>query len=625
MLCFILSVLLASFVHLPVLHAAPEESPEKAAAKLMTAWWECDFDTIRNDCNPRHPFRKSGNSIQTLIENITYTRKWIGTLKKLEVKQVIVRKNRFKTVIFQMFFTGGVYEGVIHLTSDNRFTGYGGPYLEKGADLPELNEEQMREDFDFMVTVLRDAMPHDIAIREAFGIDVWKKLAEYRSRITGEESLPLFARLIRQALNACKGHHLSLFAPDWNPEDKWYRQCFAETVPPETLKISRNIHALLNFLPPDHRPSPIDFLYWGGEYYTAPEFSIDGKTYHGPLKLIAVDGRRPEEVEKLICDRLRQFDRKNRRFFQSDFYAFLPSFLPDRRTFRFETPEKKSLSLTILDNAEVAEKQGGMFYAIPKQVLFLKEHSLVYLRVPSMDPEDLPFYEKHLRMLLEKEKPRYAVIDIRGNGGGSDSVPESLLRTLSANPVFFKGILATPANERIRRYMKLRGKDFSNNANVRNIPWLDNRKFDVQEFNLELKGEKNAPCEHIYVIAHDIYSAAGTLVAIAKANPHITALGFPGTRILGMGIDPYCFSLPNSKLTISVEPAIDLTNCKSASDSLHLDVEVELPLSPEAYLAYLYHPVSADYRDYLENEDPFMRNIFTMIRKRETTPDRQKK
>ena len=621
--------------HFMTVYAAPDESPEKAAEKLMRAWWQGDFDAIRADCNPQHDFLKPGTDLKPLVDNLNYSRKWLGELVKLEVKQVQTGRNGFKSVRFLMFFQNGVYEGGIHLTSENRFTGVWGPFLEKSGEMPVLDKERMLEDFDHMVTVLRDTMPHDLAIRDEFGIDVRQIFARYRTRIIGRESLPEFARLVQRALAACKGHHLWTIKPTWSPTSEWYRNYCAHSIPPETLPVSRNVKTLLDCLPAERGPATFQFLYWDGNYYTAPEFSIDGKRYRGPLKLIAVDGKKTEELEPLLRDTLPEFDRKNKRFFRSDFYTSLPSAIPGCRTFLFETSEKKTLSITVPDDAELSTGENDMFSVlkqgdlsltlleIPKQVLYWREHSLVYLRVPVMNPKDLPFYEEQLRPILEKEKPRYAVIDICGNGGGSDGVPTALLRKLSANPITWKGFLATPANERVRRHLKLGGRDFYDHKSVKNIPFLDNRKFDVQEFSAELRSEKNACVEHIYVIAHGIYSAAGTLVAIAKGSEHVTAVGFSGTKILGMGIDPYCFLLPNSKLIISVEPAIDLSDCGSAAETLHLGTEVELQMSPGEYLAYRCRSIPADCRDYLEKEDPFMQKIFAMIREREAAGNRK--
>ena len=56
----------------------------------------------------------------------------------------------------------------------------------------------------------------------------------------------------------------------------WYLQCYAETVPPDAIQTGNNIMQLFSCLPANNRISPIYFTYWDGNYYTAPEFSIDG-------------------------------------------------------------------------------------------------------------------------------------------------------------------------------------------------------------------------------------------------------------------------------------------------------------------------------------------------------------
>ena len=67
-------------------------------------------------------------------------------------------------------------------------------------------------------------------------------------------------------------------------------------------------------------------------------------------------------------------------------------------------------------------------------------------------------------------------------------------------------------------------------SNLQNIPFLENREFDVREFYFELEKEPYASVEQVYVIAHNIYSSAGSLVEIAKGNDNVTAIGFPDIK-----------------------------------------------------------------------------------------------
>ncbi len=516
----------------------------------------------------------------------------------------------------------------VFLNSENRFASYPFPFLEDeiedgtaGNYLPQLSREEMLEDFDVMTEALRDAMPHAPAVQAGFGIDIWRKLDGYRSRITNEETPLDFMRLLSNALSACKGHHLwlhSLFW--WADDDPWFQGRYGDKISPEAIRINKQMHSLLRSVPPVQPPAPMRFLYWDGSYYTAPEFTLNGRNYHGPFKLLAVDGRTPEEIEPLTQDSLALFDSVKKCFYQPDFYASLPQKVPGSREFLFESPEKEKLTLVISDAAKLEQPPRNQFFWTPKQVLFLKEHDLVYIRVPAMNPEDLPFYREKLLPILKQEKPRYAVIDIRGNGGGSDLVPSTLIAMILAHPIPFTGVLGTPANERIREYArnKLDDSTYGNGTKTRTIPFLKNRLFDIFDFEGTIESEPDACVEHVYVIAHNVYSSAGTLVAMAKTNPRImTSVGFTSPQPLGVGFEPYFFSLPNSCLVISVEPAIDLTDSRSAEDTLHLDIGIELNMSPEEYLAYVFRPIPEEKQNYLEKEDPFMLKIFDLIRERE--------
>ena len=96
-------------------------------------------------------------------------------------------------------------------------------------------------------------------------------------------------------------------SPPWSTDDEWYLQCYAETVPPDAIQTGNNIMQLFSCLPANNRISPIYFTYWDGNYYPAPEFSIDGTKYHGPFKLLTVDGITPEEVEEAIASAYEAF------------------------------------------------------------------------------------------------------------------------------------------------------------------------------------------------------------------------------------------------------------------------------------------------------------------------------
>ena len=91
-----------------------------------------------------------------------------------------------------------------------------------------LTHEEMYEDYDFLVENLRDRMPHAIPIREAYQLDVWKKLAEYRKRIPTVKDARDFAVLVSLALQSCKGHHLDLTELPVDSPPKYLEKLFGE-------------------------------------------------------------------------------------------------------------------------------------------------------------------------------------------------------------------------------------------------------------------------------------------------------------------------------------------------------------------------------------------------------------
>ena len=136
--------------------------------------------------------------------------------------------------------------------------------------------------------------------------------------------------------------------------------------------------------------------------------------------------------------------------------------------------------------------------------------------------------EEYLQMLTDRHPVVGAILEYRG-------IKKLLSTYIEALPQ-----LVNPSTGRIHtsfnQAVTATGRLSSTNPNLQNIPFLENREFDVREFYFELEKEPYASVEQVYVIAHNIYSSAGTLVEIAKGNDNVTAIGFPGTSILGMGI-----------------------------------------------------------------------------------------
>lgn len=252
-----------------------------------------------------------------------------------------------------------------------------------------LTHEEMYEDYDFLVENLRDRMPHAIPIREAYQLDVWKKLAEYRKRIPTVKDARDFAVLVSLALQSCKGHHLDLTELPVDSPPKYLEELFGVgTDVKNALQVNQQLteYAMTKRFRQTPYPESFRFAYFAGEYYFPWAFRVNGREYPQGLKLLAVDGRPPEEIEQEVRDYATRFDRKRNRFHQDNFYCFTPPRIPGERSFSFLSPQGEKFDITVRDKTEInVLSTTGMRRRIPHrpQVLYLEEYRLLYCRIPS--------------------------------------------------------------------------------------------------------------------------------------------------------------------------------------------------------------------------------------------------
>lgn len=481
----------------------------------------------------------------------------------------------------------------------------------------EINQDQMFEDYDYMVNVLHNMMPHAIVIRKSYNIDVWKKLAVYRKKIPQIKNTREFAVLVASALYACKGHHLGLKRVSPSMDENYLKSIYGEL--DTKLSVMRNYdlatyaNQVLFYEPPF--PQTLYFTYYDGNYYIPCKFKVNDQCYPDQLKLLTVDGYIPEEIEREVIDHLPYYDSNHSRFYNGNFYCFFPPKNNGERIFEFLTRNNDKIKLRIKDNDKIFYFANSKpFRKVPKFVWYISEYQAIYIRIPTMNYVHQHFYLSEIDKIQRKYHPHFAIIDVRYNGGGSDIIALLMINALLSKPNL--GVkYAFLASEYQRKELIRRGRKLDK-FQEKEIEFLDKQKFLILNNTPIITENNDAPkVHHIYVLSENVYSAAGTLTSrIAYDNDNIISVGFNNPRMLGRGVNPFIFALPNSKLTIQVEPALDVTNCTTAMDCMHTKVELELKLHPIEYFQYLMTPVdTTNVREYLLYNDPFMQKVFRLI------------
>ena len=498
------------------------------------------------------------------------------------------------------------------------------------VSLPKLSKAQMLEDFDYMTKLLQDFLPEAIVTKKVYGIDVFAKLKSCRDRITGQETPVEFAQIVSDALVACKGNHLfvsdMLYYLKGVRAKKNVRDVFVDD---DAIDIN-HLYALKMEKKSESSylsERLINLVYHDGAYYNLFDFSIDGTVYKRGMKLIALNGKDQKALLSLLQARLNKFDFKRGIFYGDivegdDFYLFLPDNEKEKLTFQFQDENNEIFKITLDEKSKLSVLKKGHGYLPTKKVLYLPELHILYIRIPCMEENDLPFYCDGIKKETVGKVVKGVVIDIRNNPGGSDNVWIEILnriiakdRTMEFHNAMKSDIRVWQAFRRIKE-LPAAHKEYFNSLKEEKYPFLDNIPFKILFTYIILKPDKESLqlTTPIYVISHDAYSAAGGLLAASGMNDDIISVGTRNPAPLGRSLPPIYFSLPNSKLIFSMKPTIDLTDSKTADDVLHTKVEVEVEMTAKERLDYLNRDIGKiPLEDALTKYDPYFKKVLELL------------
>ncbi len=179
-----------------------------------------------------------------------------------------------------------------------------------------------------------------------------------------------------------------------------------------------------------------------------------------------------------------------------------------------------------------------------------------YMYLPSM-PSSKECKEKALNYINNLDDYEALIIDIRGNGGGSDSYWQSIVSKLINNDIKIHGYRVYMNNsEIIKKYTDVRNLKLEPIENLplhkEKAPKEVFKKFsDFERINYTIKPKNNLNFKgSIYLlIDENVYSSAETFSMFCKETKFATLIG-QTTGGDGGGLDPVLFKLKNSGLII---------------------------------------------------------------------------
>jgi hypothetical protein len=475
-------------------------------------------------------------------------------------------------------------------------------------DFPALTREQMLQDYDRLASIIHQVFPLTEINKQIYGLDVDQLLADNRKQIDSIRQTTEFADLINRTIVSCRGSHFWIAAPSRSA----YHEGF---VAEAAYELAESYEQYVEMSGAGNN-TELPLLYFNGSYYTAHDFTCGGTTYPKGLKVRACNGQAPDALVQALSRSgvALDWDYDRNKYYTTRFYKYAPA-ANSNSAVVLELAGTNGASMTL----EVSEATRAQWQERPhtsaRPQVALVNSNILYIRLPAMDPKQLPFYRKELGK-YRGQAIRKAVIDIRNNGGGSDDVWGELLSLLVKEKLVLSYALAAKVSDINTNYLARHGfgKGLAKNGKVEHISFLNNQEFRVLRTSEPIEPHADSlklGCS-IFVLSDHVYSSAGSLMDICKQSRQLVSVGLPNSQILGVGIDPFAFSLPNSKIVFLIEPVVDLTGARTAKDTHHNDVEVRIKPTLGQLLDYYGTDAALPLEERLNKHDPFFQRVLEL-------------
>ena len=495
-------------------------------------------------------------------------------------------------------------------------------------DLPILSYGQMLEDHDTLVSYIKQTSPIIYFNKEVRGIDFGKHAKNLRKQIKKNTTTVEFLKIVDKTINSAQDGHtsrlgsklLDIMKENWIPTGFITHIDSASTV--NSYKYAdyfkNEVYAKLD----------LNLIYTSGEYYNLLPFRYKGKEYPASMKLINCNG---SEIHRYVNNLIElasplRWDRTNNKVYEETFYSHSDNYKNEILKLTFIDKENNTHKLNISKNDSIEflqEKNRKYGYNSDKDSLithYFDKQKIFYAKIPMMKEELGDSIKQRLQSINYKTNNVSAVvIDIRGNGGGSDYTYSKFLKSIVRDTLKLNIIVG-------RNFSSYIQKDFNINRDSIESRTSHSFKVDVptlkepemyyikQTYNFVIPDSVTLSFNGKIYILQDryIYSSASNLSSLAKNSEQLISIGQTPDLLGGLQTNPLVMMLPNSKLIFRVEPQIDFTNIKNVSDIFQNNVEYSVPYSIEHF--HLRTTTKEDIygKEFLLNYDPMFKIVLEL-------------
>jgi C-terminal processing protease CtpA/Prc len=471
----------------------------------------------------------------------------------------------------------------------------------KQGELKDLTSEEKLEDFRYLYTTLKDSFPFFEIEKEKTNFDWLANKEVFEKQITATKNNEEFYQSLKGILSMIQNGHTGLLSPQRYYDSvlptynsfflyPWKQIVAQKGVQNKYDSWSKIVKESIDVL-------PIKMSYIEGKYVVLEDHESIKKGY-------VIDSIDDKAIDEYFKDNLDKYylnfdDKRNKTYVHS---SMLPVEEGKSYKVKFLSQEGEKLIKNI-HAVKYEQKSSTIASSTSSTEKILKQDKVAYLKVSSMSSRTL---QSDKIKILEfynsiKEYP-YLIIDIRGNGGGTDNywhdniVAPLISSKMSYNPIIaFKGDYSKPFR---------RGKGITTKSidklpeNYKNRYTISMDSFTKSSISVSPKTSIGFKGK-IYLLVDDrVYSSSESFAAFSK-NTGFAQLVGTTTGGDGIGVDPCITALPNSGLLVRFSLDMGVDEAGNVNEKTHT--------KPDIY-------AETSYKDFMNGKDTVLEKVLELCK-----------
>jgi hypothetical protein len=458
----------------------------------------------------------------------------------------------------------------------------------------ELKKHEIIEDFDYLIDIINKICPNLLIRENVTHTSYFEEFSKLKKEINNCASIDSCIYIYYKALSLTQDMHNQLLDDDI------------------LLKYACDDLIDKKICYPDYTPqNSFELLYIDGKYYSIGDYSknniVEIPSGTQILEVNNIDIDNYIKIYNILIDHSVKWDNYNNKYYTNRLYS--PRY----------TMNADKFILTIDDNKIIKRKEifSGSFTGwkstdlFEHKVLYFNNLKTLYIRIPEMDYSKYTYYYEELKK-VKRINIANVVIDIRNNGGGSDRLWFDILSLIIDHPIKLYSKIGFLNNSLSKSSVS---KNLGMSLDTINTLPQENvygREFffieDHDIINNSIESINYAG--NIYILVDNrCFSSALAFSSICKQSDKLITVGQPSNMIGGRGVTPFYYTLPNSKLSFCISPALDLAYRKEAISFYDSTVEIPVKLSLNDFLIEREWVGERFGEEFLTKYDPVFRKV----------------